>query len=195
MPHIVDVRCHNCGSRALFEFAELVKISERKDVPFFQQGDQFEYLLCKDSCGHRWHGAAFFAGLHGRTVNSIRELPDGYQSSDWQHSRYLYRSSGLDIGSINCPTCHFRSKHTLKWPADAYYQVEYKGKVLWAFHEESARELLQFIVSPDRDRKKYKWCSFLMKVPTFFLKKGARLEVMKKLRRLLDEDTGIEQRH
>jgi hypothetical protein len=78
MPHTLDVKCSRCEQRAYFEFAELVRIKEKKDVQFFKDSDQFEYLLCQDSCGHRWHGALFFPGLHGRTVNTIRELPDGY---------------------------------------------------------------------------------------------------------------------
>ena len=105
MPHTLDVRCPSCRKQAFFEFAEIVQIREKKDVPFFQESDQFDYLLCQDSCGHRWHAAVYYAGLHGRTVETIRELPEGYERSDWMHSKYLYRSPNLGSGSITCSSC------------------------------------------------------------------------------------------
>ena len=185
MPHTLDVKCSRCEQRAYFEFAEIVRIKEKKDAQFFKDSDQFEYLLCQDSCGHKWHGAMFFPGLHGRTVNTIRELPDGYVPSDWAHSQYLYRSSNLDVGSVDCDQCGLRQLHQLKWPQDAYYQIEYKGQILWAFHRETANELKEYILSKDRDRTKFQWHSFLLHVPMIFLKQNAREEIVKKLEKLL----------
>lgn len=188
MPHTLDIRCSRCKQRAYFEFAELVRIREKKDVQFFKDSDQFEYLLCQDSCGHKWHCALFFPGLHGRTVNMIRELPDGYSPSDWAHSKYLYRSSNIDIGdigSIDCDQCGQRQIHQLKWPQDAYYQIEYKGQILWAFNRETATELKEYILSKERDMAKFKWQAFLLHVPTIFLKQNARDEIVKRLEKLL----------
>ena len=185
MPHTLDVRCPSCGTKAFFEFAEAVRIREKKDVPFFQDNDQFDYLLCKDSCGHRWHAAIYYAGLHGRTVGSIGELPDGYSRSDWEHSKYLYRSAGSARGSVSCGSCHLRRKHELRWPEDAYFQIDYKSDVLWAFNDESASELRDFIASTDRKRDGYRWESFLMKIPTKFLRHGARDTIVKRLGKLI----------
>lgn len=44
MPHKVDIKCPSCGSRALFEFAEIVKISLKKDVPFFENSARYVNL-------------------------------------------------------------------------------------------------------------------------------------------------------
>lgn len=33
MPHKVDINCPSCGERAVFEFAEVVRIKLKKDVP------------------------------------------------------------------------------------------------------------------------------------------------------------------
>lgn len=47
-----------------FEFAEVVRIKLKKDVPFFQNSPHFEYRILSDDCGHKFHGAFFFKGLH-----------------------------------------------------------------------------------------------------------------------------------
>lgn len=127
----------------------------------------------------------FSLGYNGRTVNTIRELPEGYAPSDWAHSQYVYRSSNLDIGSTDCDQCGNRQLHQLKWPQDAYYQIEYKGQILWAFNRETAKELKEYILSVDRDRTKFQWQSFLLHVPTVFLKQNSRDEIVKKLKKLL----------
>jgi hypothetical protein len=185
MPHTLDVKCPRCAQQAYFEFAEVVRIKEKKDVQFFKDSDQFEYLLCQNRLGHKWHAALFFPGLHGRTVNTIRELPDGYAPSEWAHSKYLYRSSNRDVGSVDCSQCGLRQIHHLKWPQDAYYQIEYKGQILWAFDRETANELKEYILSKDRDRAKFQWQFFLLHVPAIFLKQNAREEIVKKLEKLL----------
>ena len=184
MPHKVDVRCEHCGELAVFEFAEVVKIEKKKDVPFFQQSKLFEYALLSDSCGHRWHGAFFFQGLH-RGINSISELPDGYSTEDWQHSKYSSRSHGYDLGSLSCNSCNTNKIHALEWPQEAFFSIEYKGQVLWAYNRESAMELYNFISAAERKELKSKWGGFLLHIPTIFKTKKAREPVAKKLRRLL----------
>lgn len=186
MPHILDVRCPNCFNKAYFEFSEMVRIREKKDVPFFQQSDQFEHRVMKDGCGHKWHAAIFHAGLHGRITGSIRELPSGYFPEDWSHSVYLRGNTGSDLGSVHCGFCHFRAEHKLQWPKDAYYQIDYKDEILWAFHEESARELRDFISATHRDRSVFKWRNFLMHVPAIFLRHLARKTVVRRLNDILE---------
>ncbi|RFA26609.1 hypothetical protein CAI21_16765 [Alkalilimnicola ehrlichii] len=186
MPHFVDVRCPSCSARATFEFAEVVKIRLKNDVPFFQKSKLFDYQLFQDSCGHRWHGAIFYAGLHAGSVAAIRSLPEGYTPENWAHSRYLYRSHGLDIGSVNCSSCGLIQKHDLDWPSDAFFSIQYKGQELWAFNQESAKDLRDFIADIARDIDDYKWRHFLLHIPSIFKKRGAREHVVKHLNRLLD---------
>ena len=184
MPHRVSIRCPDCGVPAEYEFAEVVRIRLAADVEFFQQSDAFEYQLFEDSCGGRWHGALFYHGLSGSTLSVIRDLPEGYSPEDWAHSRYLFRSRGLDIGSVTCHACGCRRKHYLRWPDEAYFQIDYKGKVLWAFDRESAWVLLDYVRSETRQRDS-KWKAFLLHIPSHFLKKKARDEVARKLAKLL----------
>lgn len=73
----------------------------------------------------------------------------------------------------------------LDWPSHAFFQIAFKGRVLWAFDREFAVALLGFVEASDRDFGKHKFRSSLMKVPKVFLEKGARVEVAKRLRRIL----------
>jgi hypothetical protein len=150
-------------------------------VEFFQKSDAFEYQLFEDSCGSRWHGAVFYHGLRGSTLSAVRDLPEGYRPEDW------HRSHRLDIGSVTCRSCGCRKKHSLNWPDEAYFQIDYKGKILWAFDRESATVLLDYIRSGIRHRDR-KWKAFLLHVPSHFLKKKARDEVTRKLGKLLSAE-------
>ncbi len=184
MPHRVDVRCPKCGLCALFEFAEVVKIDLKKDIEFFQNSSLFDYYKFSDTCGHRWHAALYYPGLHGG-VGAIGALPDGYKPEDWAHSKYMYRSHGLDIGSLYCQSCHLRTKHELSWPKEAFFSIQHKGKHLWAFNRESAVQLRDYIASNSRDVDNFKWQCFLLHIPSEFKQKKAREGVIKKLDRLI----------
>jgi hypothetical protein len=185
MPHTVDTRCPTCGEAAVFEFVEVVRIRLRADITFFQDSPLFEYRAFDGGVGGRWHGAVYYALLHGPPETTIRDLPSGYSPSDWSHPKYLYRSVGIDEGAVACQACGRRQRHTLRWPQDARFQVEYRGQVLWAFHRESAQELRRYIASEQRDRQGYRWELFLRHVPKVFLGAKARETVVKRLDRLL----------
>lgn len=184
MPHVVDVRCPDCTGPATFEFAEVARIRLRQDVPFFKKHPLFEHALVDSrNAEGRWHAAIFFPGLHVRDTSALRDLPDGYSPSDWDHSKYSYRTHGLDVGTVVCSKCPLRRRHTLRWPEDARFQLGYRGQTLWAFNRDSAVALREFVASDDR--KATKWASFLLHVPKEFLAAKARSEVVKQLDRIL----------
>jgi hypothetical protein len=185
MPHKLDIKCPACSQRAEFEFAEVCRIKLNTDVDFFKNSTSFEYRKLQDSCGHYWHGALYYAGLHGDPCDTVNNLPMGYKPSDWQHSEYLYRSQSLEIGSVRCEHCHLRKKHSLKWPDDAYFSIAHRNKVLWAFHRDSAYDLNDYLLSKSRDPSKYRWRSFLLHVPTIFKTEKARVAISKQFMRLL----------
>lgn len=185
MPHIVDVRCSDCGHLAKFEFAEVVRIEFKKDVEFFRNSDIFEYVLLKDGCGHKWHGAIYFSGLHGGQTKAITQLPEGYEPENWEHSKYLMRSHCSDLGSLRCDTCKTNLKHVLNWPDDAFYSLDHKNDILWAYNRASAVDLYNFIDGAERKVDDYQWRNFLFHIPTVFKTKKARDNVVKKLGRLL----------
>ncbi len=185
MPHKVEMACPSCGGLSIFEFAEIVKIGLKKDVPFFEESKLFEYEMFKDSCGHKWHGAIYYPGLHGGTVNAIRDLPEGYEPDCWSHSVYLYRGHGLDVGSVRCTECMLIRKHTLTWPEEAYYSITFKSSHLWAFNRESIIDLRDYIASNERNVDSFRWRNFLLHIPTVFKKQNARDYVVKKINDLL----------
>ena len=185
MPYRLEIKCPECQSRAFFEFAEIVKISLTKDIDFFKNSSQFDYQLFKDHCGHGWHGAVFYPGLHGGSTASITELPEGYSSSNWNHSRYLSEHRDIRWGSFVCTNCSARKKHDLKWPEDAFYSMNHKGNNLWAFDRESAVELRDFIGSTARDESSYKWSRFLRHIPTVFKHQKNREPIVKQINKLL----------
>ena len=190
MPHRVAVLCPSCRGYAEFEFAEICRIQRREDVPYFEKSSVFEYRMFQDSNGHSWHGAVYYAGLHGDARLALRDLPAGYEPGQWAHSKYLYRNHGLDLGSVRCTRCRHRAKHDLRWPDDAYFSVSYRSKVLWAFDRETAGELLRYLETANRNLRAHKWRAFLLHVPTLFKTAKARQTVCKRIRDLLDLPTG-----
>lgn len=185
IPHQLDVACPACRQRAEFEFAEVVRIELKSDVAFFQNSKVFEYHQFEDSCGHRWHAAAYFQGLHGAPHRAIRDLPQGYFAQDWEHPGYLRHRKNWPVGSVRCTNCHLRRVHKLNWPGDAYYSIAYRHHVLWAFHRESAVALLEYLLSEHRNVWGFGWGAYLMHVPTIFKVRKAREAVGKQLSKLL----------
>lgn len=186
MPPMLSIQCPECSHEAVFEFSEWVNIRRRKDLDYFQKSKLFELRKISDHDGHGVNRAYYYHNLTHHGLPDILDLPDGYTIEDWQHSDYMYRpynfdTGRVDAGSVVCAGCGLRKKHTLSWPREAYFQIEYKRRILWAFDRVSTVELLDFIRSKDRDRSKYKYRSFLLKIPPQFLVKNARNTVTKRL--------------
>lgn len=181
MPHVLAVTCPGCAKEAFFEFPARVKIRLRKDIPYFESSKYFEYRKTSDHDGTNINLAFYFHKLHGHSFPQISDLPEGYEMSDWSRSNYGYRQYGNDEGTIFCIGCGLRRKHTLSWPQDAYFQITYKGKVLWSYDRRHTAELLDYIASKDRERADYKYRAFLLTVPSYFQTKAARHEIVKRL--------------
>ncbi len=181
LPYKVDIKCPSCRQRAQFEFAAIQRIRNKEDVEYFKNNQSFEYKRFQDSCGHYWHGAIYYEGLHGHPLSAIHELPTGYDAAYWSHSKSAYTSKELNIGSVNCNFCSIRRKHSLQWPEEAYFQISYKNHILWAYNTESTNELNDYLISKSRDRSKYNWRYFLMHIPTVFKTQKAREPISKQL--------------
>ncbi len=90
----------------------------------------------------------------------------------------------LKFGLLHCSFCKIRRKHRIKWPDDAFFQVDYRGRSLWAFDRGSFNALRAFIASPDRNKFRYSGAvTFLLHVPGYFLSKKSRSEIGRKLNR------------
>ena len=184
MPYVVAVRCPGCGGEASFEFAEIVEIKSRNDIEYFETSKSFEYAKVQAAHGQHINAAIYFHGLRSSTMDAVDDLPEDYKASDWHHSASHGSPRSIDLGTVVCTACGTRRKHTLNWPQEAYYQIEHRGDVLWAFDRECTSELLAFITSDDRKRDDYRYRLFLMKVPGVFLGKKVRGAISKKLQGL-----------
>ncbi len=185
MPHVLDINCPSCGKPAIFEFAETVRIALKQDIVFFQDSDLFECRRFQDSCGHYWHGAVFYALLHGGSTAVIEALPKGYLPAQWDHPSSLTRHRDTPLGAYRCGQCHEGGTHTLDWPHDAQYSMAYKGHVLWAFNRDSAVALRDFLSSNHRSTVNSRWQRFLSHVPTRFKDRKARARLVQLIERLL----------
>lgn len=92
-----------------------------------------------------------------------------------------------DEGSVLCEGCGHRAAHRVTWPAEAYYQVEHRGEVLWAWTRGQAEALLRLAETPGMKPQEDRiHGDFLKRVPTVFFTAKARDAVARKLRKLLD---------
>lgn len=190
------IKCPECAHEAAFHSASSVRISRKEHVPFFEKHKSFEVV--KPAFGYRL--ARHFPGLS--TPISEENLPDGYKPKNW-FKRYPHitdterdeKGKTYVPGVVKCPNCFCLRKHNLRWPADAYFQIEYKGKYLWAYDRASTVKLLKFVESKERRKRVnayipakthniplYRIDNFLHRIPPHFLTKLARESVAKKLR-------------
>ena len=184
MPHVVAMTCPDCRSEARFAFGIVAEIA-KKDLAAFAQVNAFDVVQMKTTGGSSCPAAVFYPGLHGDITSALKTLPDGYAPDPWTPSGYGEDSHCTQMGVLSCARCGRRRKHELRWPDDAYFQIEHKGQVLWAFNRDTAVDLLHFITADNRDFHRFTYRNFLMKVPSVFLSKKVRGAVAKKLERLL----------
>ena len=183
MPHILDVRCPGCGANATFYFATGETIKRREDIRYFEKSSAFEVEKFQRDSGGFGHVAIHYHGLHG-DLSAVDGLPEGYEIKCWKYPKHFSRLN-TDHGAIRCTTCGYQRKHTLVWPKDAWFQIEHKGQILWAFTREHAAELMDYLQSDERKRSDYRYQTFLLKLPSHFKGAKDRDAICKKLSKLL----------
>ena len=189
MPAHLDILCPVCASSAKFTFASVAQIHRKTHRAFFEKSDQFEYVTEVNRDGQLEHFAIYYHYLKSRTMEAIGELPNGYLIDHWALGTRSTQTSAPEArrghGTVICQACGCRATHELNWPMDAWFQIEHGNKVLWAFDREYAAELRNYLAAENRDRRDFKHQSFLMKIPSVFLKAKARAALTKKLGKLL----------
>lgn len=172
----ISVICPNCSAKATFRQSVSIEIKLKKDIQYFKKSKFFDYKKTTFS-----HSAIFYPDLHS-TVN-IEDLPDGYTVNDFKHRNTL--NYDCTPGTKICNHCGTKKKSNLSWPKDAYFKCEIKGKVLWAFNREHLISLRDFIESDTRVTADKYYQYFLRKIPSIFLNRKNRKEVVKKLNKLI----------
>ncbi len=187
---VISVKCSQCGNEAKFYFAIGVAI-HKKDIPYFQKYKNFvcEKLSSVQLGGGNGYYAYFFPHLLESKVSSIKKLPAGYDPTQWEVSPQNFNFYFLSdigkhkrLGTLVCSHCHYRAKHTLVWPQNAFFQWKIKkGNVLWAMDRKDAIALRNFIAEKNRlPNPKF---DFLL--PKAFKKKSVRDDIIKKIDRTL----------
>ncbi|MFT3998218.1 MAG: hypothetical protein QM667_12505 [Asticcacaulis sp.] len=189
LPHRIAITCPRCETLAEFEFATLRHIQRKADIPYFKTKKAFDYRQYRDGCGHRWHAALYYPGLHGPTQSGIDDVPDDYTPGDWAQSPYWRYNPGHGEGSVSCSSCGLNVKHRLSWPGDLYFQVAYRGQLLWAFDRGSAMALRDFLASKTRNAFAHGYSRFLLHIPTVFKHAKAREAVVRALDKKLRPNT------
>lgn len=185
-PEDIAVRCPQCGSKARFRFA-IYKIAQTQaDADWFRASKDFEVeRIFLDGYKHK---VSFFPGLRGNHPSDVAGCPEGYSDGYIENSAMVPGGGRSSAGTVICPACGLRRKHTLNWPSDAFFTVDYRGHVLWAFNRSHAAALLDYIRSEDRSLSGRDWQDSLKKIPAPFKSKKARDTVVKKLEGILRPD-------
>lgn len=182
-PNIVSVVCPVCSLEAAFDYAIYSIIQLKADIPYFQESNLFDYHMFKESCGDSWHCAVFYPGLH--SYIAPEKLPDGPAKKSFLQNGHRPSYLNDKLGSVVCHSCGCRRKHTLSWPEEAFFAIEFKSKVLWAYNRASALELRDYIASKDRKKRDYKYSGLLKFLPTIFLDRKNRDKLVSKLDKML----------
>lgn len=186
-PKTLAIRCPNCSGHARFSFAEARTIERREDLPVFQTSSDFECIYIYDG-GTFCNAAAFYPGLTRTSLPPDETLPERYHLGRSDKWGSCFALNSRPQGTLVCLGCDLRRKHSLDWPVDAYFQIEHKGSVLWAYDRGTATELLEFINSDGREAAKFEHGRFLRRIPTLFLQASNRSAVTKKLKSAIGEN-------
>ena len=167
-PNHVNVYCEKCGKKADFYRRKLARIRQKKDISFFENSPYFDYVKCQNWQGQTEHIAEFYPHL------IIKDLPD---------NKFYWYSKGF-AGSLICWSCGLKKKTNLDWLNQAYYQIEYRQQVLWAYDLKHVQILYDYLSKMNRSDREH---TYLKHLPKIFLKKHARDFLCKKLAKYLKD--------
>lgn len=182
MPQNIHIRCPKCQQKVHFQFPLVFPVPQKKYRPFFESHATFETALLYHPKQYIYQFCAiFYPALHPNPEQYLNEIPKGYKFLEYS-ARFLMKNHGV----VTCSSCFMKAKYMLKWPEDAYYYIEYKGQLLWAYHLDAFISIYDYIQSKQRHRRKSGHVIYLLHIPHHFLTQHARNEVIKKMHRLLN---------
>ncbi|MBC7809897.1 MAG: hypothetical protein H7175_02050 [Burkholderiales bacterium] len=160
-PAYIQIHCPRCGKRA------------RLDESFEFTMPQEEKIDTQGKV-HRWGGWLVVE----KYPNLVPWVTPGSGVSYQHWSR----------GVVKCPHCHLVAEKALEWPADAFYKWPLRGDlVLWAYNEEHARAILDYVGSKSR-KPSGDYAAHLRKIPKEMLSAKARETLVKQLTASLEEE-------
>jgi len=154
-----SVHCRKCG-----ELATL-------DTPFEFYRAREGLPESETRPAHRWNG---WLVVEKHPLIAKWVAPEDGQSYD------------RPLGVVLCSSCYAKYAYEVSWPADAYFQWDIRGHILWAYNREHARVLLEFIGSKERDEMRYpRYRDSLRKLPSELISAKVRDDVIKAIKRTL----------
>lgn len=178
-PKEISIVCPVCQKEALFQFASVFHVEKKQDRIFFETHPAFETTTVYDSYTYTHKFCViFYPAL--KSNPELKNFLECHKSLDNSVSHLI-----KDKGVVFCPSCLIKRKHQLNWPQEAYYCIDYKGQLLWAFHRPAFVSIYDYIQAKIRDRHVAGHFIYLLHIPRHFLTQHARTEVSKKMRRLL----------
>lgn len=162
---LFHVKCPRCRGRAVFEqpFEFRPETPERERRPVHRWGNW--YVVEKYPHVLSWSAPS-------RSDQGLSAWPRAAPGA-WAE---------LVRGVVKCEACHLVAAHDLNWPEDAYYSWRVRGQTLWAWSEEHANVILDFLRSNDRDPARYgEYAYSLAQMPKEFVTAKARDEAVKRI--------------
>ena len=177
VPPLIHIRCPTCSGAAEFFRAIRQQVKTRKA---WEEGRKSVAFMCSE-----WTKSG---GDSYATLWYYPEL-DLHSGRGCVRDRQRYRGDSK-LGTILCPSCHLKKKGELRWPKQAFYQCDIRGRKLWAWNRAHTVALRDFVITPHRMNPAYERPiqSFLKTVPTHFLSARCRKLVLKRLERLLRDN-------
>ena len=99
--------------------------------------------------------------------------------------------SGAFKCKVSCLKCGYQSNSTyIKWPEDAYWAFDVKGKVLWAWSIEHALAMRDYLASTDRREEEFGvYRAALMHLPKHFKLSKNRAVAVKSINNVVAKHT------
>ena len=160
----LEVTCPKCGGHATF------------CEPF-----DFRSELPTDTPAHRWgswHVVERFPHVFpwsppkGISSQALTYGPNNGQGYALFHH-----------GVVECEACGEPFLHTLTWPEDAWWQWSIRGKMLWAWNQTHAEQILEYVRATDRPHRSTS--GWIGSIPSHFLSAKVRETVVKAVERKL----------
>ena len=91
---------------------------------------------------------------------------------DGQSALHIYTDKWS--GKISCLGCGLVKEGEIKWPNDAYFKVDVRGSILWAWTKEHAIEIRDYLDARIRENRSEAYLTYLCHIPTHFKRRGNR---------------------
>lgn len=89
-------------------------------------------------------------------------------------------------GKIICVDCGYAKNDSINWPNDAYYQLEYRGLLIWAWNRQYLRVLEYWVSSKFRKEDELpRYVYFLACLPRGIVLAKNRPGILREIRKML----------